>query len=200
MLLRRYFHDHTLTAYDVCTNLLHKCWQLKFWKIKCRKFLQGGAEETHVFQMASTWQGWGWWRWAWASGQLRQCSFNSHGHWNVEHRVFAVEQFFRNGDSIVTVRLFHRKFNVRLGAIPDRNTILWWVEGFRTTGYVGIPQVYRVYMNRPHTIEELKLAIRQEIAALPQKLLERAMQDFEERLRMCVRQEGRHLTDIIFRT
>jgi len=48
-------------------------------------------------------------------------------------------------------------------------------------------------------IEELKLAIRQEIAALPQKMLECAMQDFEERLRMCVRQEGRHLTDIIFR-
>jgi hypothetical protein len=49
-------------------------------------------------------------------------------------------------------------------------------------------------------LEELKLSIRQEIAALPQKMLERAMQGFEERLRMCVRQEGRHLTDIIFRT
>jgi hypothetical protein len=45
-------------------------------------------------------------------------------------------------------------------------------------------------------IEELKLVIRQEIAALPQKVLVHAMQDFEERLRMCVRQEGRHLTDI----
>ena len=45
---------------------------------------------------------------------------------NVEHRVFAVEQFFRNNDSVVTVqRLFCRHFNVaRDGAIPDRNTIL----------------------------------------------------------------------------
>jgi len=44
-------------------------------------------------------------------------------HWNVEHRVFAVEQFFRSSDSVVTVqRLFRRKFNVvRPGAIPDRN-------------------------------------------------------------------------------
>ena len=34
-------------------------------------------------------------------------------HWNVEHRVFAVEQFFRNSDSVVTVQhLFHRKFNI----------------------------------------------------------------------------------------
>jgi hypothetical protein len=40
----------------------------------------------------------------------------------------------------------------------------------------------RVYTNRPRTIEELKLAIRQEIAALLQKMLEDAMQDFEERL------------------
>ena len=49
-------------------------------------------------------------------------------------------------------------------------------------------------------IEELKLSIRQEIAAMPQEMLERAMQDFEERLRMCVRQEEHHLTDIISRT
>jgi len=45
-------------------------------------------------------------------------------HWNVEHRVFAIEQFFRNSDSVVTVRLFHRKFNAeRQGSIPDQNTI-----------------------------------------------------------------------------
>jgi len=34
-------------------------------------------------------------------------------HWNVEHRVFAVEQFIRNSDCVVTVqRLFRRKLNV----------------------------------------------------------------------------------------
>jgi len=57
-------------------------------------------------------------------------------HWNIQHRVFAVEQFFRNSDSIVTVQcLFRQKFNVeRRGAIlPDRNTILRWVKAFRTT-------------------------------------------------------------------
>ena len=54
-------------------------------------------------------------------------------HWNVEHRVFVVEQFVRNSDSVVAVqRLFRRKFNVeRRGAIPDRNTILRWVEAFK---------------------------------------------------------------------
>ena len=50
-------------------------------------------------------------------------------HWNIEHCVFAVQQIFRNIDSVVTVqRLFRRKFNVvRRGAIPDRNIILRWV-------------------------------------------------------------------------
>jgi len=59
-------------------------------------------------------------------------------HWNIEHRVSAVEQFFRNSDSVVTVqRLFRRKFSVEhRGAIPDRNIILRWVEAFRTTGSV----------------------------------------------------------------
>ena len=59
-------------------------------------------------------------------------------HWNVDHHMFAIKQFFRNSDSIVTAqRLFCQKFNVeRRGAIPDRNTILLWVEAFRTTGSV----------------------------------------------------------------
>jgi vacuolar-type H+-ATPase subunit E/Vma4 len=58
----------------------------------------------------------------------------------------------------------------------------------------------KVYTNRPRTIQELKVSIRQEIAAVPEDMLENALQNFEERLQMCVQQEGRHLTDIIFRT
>jgi len=98
-------------------------------------------------------------------------------HWNVEHRVFAVERFYTNSDSVVTVqRLFRRDFNVeRRPAIPDRNTILRWVEAFRTTGSF-------------HSSRNRSCAA---------KILERAMQSYEEWLRMCVRQEGRHLTDII---
>jgi hypothetical protein len=57
----------------------------------------------------------------------------------------------------------------------------------------------RVYTNRPQRIQDLKRSICQEIAALPKDMLENVMQNFEERLQMCV-QQGRHLTDIIFRT
>jgi len=55
-------------------------------------------------------------------------------HWNIEHRVFAVQQIFRNSDSVVTVqRLFCRKFNVvRRGAFPDPYIIHLCVEAFRS--------------------------------------------------------------------
>jgi hypothetical protein len=56
-----------------------------------------------------------------------------------------------------------------------------------------------VYTNKPRTIQELKISILQEIAAVPEDMLENAIQNFEERLQMCV-QQGRHLTDITFRT
>jgi len=60
--------------------------------------------------------------------------------------------------------------------------------------------VETLYCDGLKHLELPDLFIRQEIAAVQQKMLEREMQGYEERLRMCVRQEGRHLTDIIFRT
>jgi len=95
----------------------------------------------------------------------------------------------------VVRRMFPQHVISRFGDVswPPRSPDLL-ICNFFLWGYLKS----RVYTNRSRTIEELKLSIRQETAALPQKMLERAMQDFEERLRMCVRQEGRHLTDIIF--
>ena len=55
----------------------------------------------------------------------------------------------------------------------------------------------RAVLGRP--IDDLKVTIREEIETVPPKMLVNVMQNFEERLRACVRQEGRHLSDIIFR-
>lgn len=82
--------------------------------------------------------------------------------WTLEHRMFVVEQFFRNGDSVITVqRLFRRQFNVEpRKPIPDRNTILRWIEAFRTTGSVmkrkppGPPRTVRT----PGNIEAVRMA------------------------------------------
>jgi hypothetical protein len=56
----------------------------------------------------------------------------------------------------------------------------------------------KVYVRKPRTVDDLKFSIREEIATVPQEMLVEMMQIFEERLRMCVRQEGRHLSDTIF--
>jgi len=56
-----------------------------------------------------------------------------------------------------------------------------------------------VFVRKPRTVDDLKDSIRKEIAIVPQEMLVSVMQNFEESLRTCVRQEGRHLSDIIFR-
>jgi hypothetical protein len=53
----------------------------------------------------------------------------------------------------------------------------------------------KVYVRKPRTVDDLKVSIREEIATVPQEMLVNVMQNFEEKLR----QEGRHLSDIIFR-
>ena len=57
----------------------------------------------------------------------------------------------------------------------------------------------KIYVRKPRTVDDLKVYIREEIATVPQEMLVNVMQNFEERLRTCVRQEERHLFDIIFR-
>ena len=57
----------------------------------------------------------------------------------------------------------------------------------------------RVYAHKPRTLNDLKEAIRQEIGPIDRQLLARVMDDFEKRLENFI-ENGRHLTDIIFKT
>ena len=68
-------------------------------------------------------------------------------------------------------------------------------ESFFLWGYLKS----KVYIRKPRTVDDLKVSIREKTATVPQEMLVNVMQNFEERLRTCVRQEGRHLSDIIFR-
>ena len=58
----------------------------------------------------------------------------------------------------------------------------------------------RVYTHKPHTLNDLKEAIRQEIRPIARQLLARVMDDFKKRLENCIQEDGRHLTDIISKT
>ena len=43
-------------------------------------------------------------------------------------------------------------------------------------------------------------AIRQKIRPIDRQLLARVMDEFKKRLENCIQEDGRHLTDIIFKT
>ena len=64
---------------------------------------------------------------------------------------------------------------------------------------LGLPQIKSLKFDQPRTVDDPKVSIREEIATVTQEMLVNVMQNCEERLRTCVRQEGRHLSDIIFR-
>ena len=58
----------------------------------------------------------------------------------------------------------------------------------------------RVYAHKSRTLNDLKEAIQQEIRPIDRQFLARVMEDFKERLENCIQEDGRHLTDIIFKT
>jgi len=49
-------------------------------------------------------------------------------------------------------------------------------------------------------LNDLKEAIRQEIRPIDRQLLAHVMDDFKKRLENCIQEDGRRLTDIIFKT
>jgi hypothetical protein len=65
--------------------------------------------------------------------------------------------------------------------------------------FFGVTSNQKSTFEKPRTVDDLKVSIREEIATVPQDMLVNVMQNYEERLRTCVRQEGRHFSDIIFR-
>ena len=53
---------------------------------------------------------------------------------------------------------------------------------------------------RPGTTEQLKEAIRQEVAAIPPAMTSKTMDNFRERLQEFVVNNGRHLSDVTFKS
>jgi hypothetical protein len=73
---------------------------------------------------------------------------------------------------------------------PDLNTCDFFLWGYLES---------KVYEKKPRTTEDLKQNIREEVAAIVPTMLQRVMQNFQKRLRERVDNNGRHLTDAIFR-
>jgi len=107
--------------------------------------------------------------------------------WLGEHRAFIVEEFIKNGGSPVTTqRAFRIRFALgRRAAVPEKRTIYLWVSNFRQTG---------------QTLEGLKEAIRQEVAAITPEMILKFMDNYRERLHQCINIQGLHLSDVLFKT
>jgi len=87
--------------------------------------------------------------------------------WLGEHRAFIVEEFIKNGGSpVATQRAFCIRFALRRReAVPDKKTIYSWVSNFRQTG---------------QTLETLKEAIGQEVAAITPEIVLIVMDKYRE--------------------
>jgi hypothetical protein len=112
--------------------------------------------------------------------------------------------FQQNGATAQTARIAMRVLNEMLPArvISRRGNIEWPARSpdlnacdFFLWGYLKS----KVCEKKPKTTEDLKQNIREAVAAIPPTMLQRVMQNFQKRLRECVDNNGRHLTDTIFR-
>ena len=58
----------------------------------------------------------------------------------------------------------------------------------------------KVYEQRPLTLEALKEAIQQEVAAITPEMILKVMDNYRERLHQFINIQGRHLSDVLFKT
>ena len=57
-----------------------------------------------------------------------------------------------------------------------------------------------VFISKPRTIAELKQSIKEQIAAIPEQMTHWVMENLGVRLKHCLRNGGRHLSDILCKT
>lgn len=56
----------------------------------------------------------------------------------------------------------------------------------------------KVFKRKPRNLEDLKEAIREEVALITEETLQLVWQSFLNRIENCIREDGRHLPDLIF--
>jgi len=66
------------------------------------------------------------------------------------------------------------------------------------TFYWGISKA--VFISKPRTIAKLKQSKKEEIVAIPEQMTHRVMENLGVRLKQCLRNGGRHLSDVLYKT
>ena len=128
----------------------------------------------------------------------------------------------------MTQLIFRRYFNIHPNdSVTSGNTVLLWARNCRETAsdakrrppgrqpsFIEWPARSRdlnacnfflwrylkskVYEKKPRKTVDLKRNITDEVATISPSMLQRVMKNFQKRLRECVDNNGRHLTDTIF--
>lgn len=58
----------------------------------------------------------------------------------------------------------------------------------------------KVFQHRPRTLLALRREIARAIEEIPVEMLVKVMESYRERLNQCIRSQGRHLSDVLFKT
>ena len=103
--------------------------------------------------------------------------------WSGEHRAFTVEEFIKNGGLPVATQWPPHS--------PDLTPCDFFLWGYLKA---------KVYEQRPQTLKALKEAIQREVAAITPEMILKVMDNYRERLHQCINIQGRHLSDVLFKT
>ena len=82
------------------------------------------------------------------------------------------------------------------------------ISGGRRVRQISPPAIFfllghlkaKVYEQRPLTLEALKEAIQQEVAAITPEMILKVMDSYRGRLHQCMNIQGRHLSDVLFKS
>ena len=58
----------------------------------------------------------------------------------------------------------------------------------------------RVFISKLRTIAEVKQSIKEEIAAIPEQMTRRVVENLGVRIEQCLRSGGRHVSDVLLKT
>jgi hypothetical protein len=125
--------------------------------------------------------------------ELQRLGVETHTLWFQQDRATAhtARSAMQVLNEMFPVRMISRRGDMEWPArSPDLQACDFFLWGYFKS---------KVYEKKPKTTVDLKQNIRDEVAAVSPTMLQRVILNSQKRLRECVDNKGRHLTDTIFR-
>ena len=111
--------------------------------------------------------------------------------WLEEHRAFIVEEFIKKMAGFLDM------LSPSVVITDGRRVRQIWPLAIFFSGATSKQRFTNIALV---TLEALKEAIRQEIAAITPEMILKVMDNCRERLHQCINIQSRHLSDVLFKT